>query len=425
MKNIKHIFLNEVTDQIKSKEAKKFVAVELGYHLKETKKVWIEKGLSESEAEIKAVEQMGSPVKLGQQLNKLHKPKVDWLLVILFVTTLGLGFLPLFSLGYMNEGHFSTFKIIIALISGTAALGIMLIDYRKWKKHGWVFYAFGMLILLLLRFFSNTTVNGLPLLRIPPITIESLMAVPFFFLAWASFLSNTRLKVWQFGILLLIPVFFFLALPSVSNTYIYTVMVFVMLWWSTFNRRTVLFIWAFSFSSLLLLGVISWNTLKDYQLVRFLAFLNPEKYYDGPGYLILRVKDLLSNAGWFGNHTDKQVFIPEAHTNFVFVSFTYYYGWLFAIALVVILSLFVARIIVVMNKIHDPFGKLLLIGAVALYAVQLGTNVGMSLGVVPLISMSLPFISYGLMPTLLNAILIGVVLSVYRRKDIASNQGII
>ncbi|MGG1674810.1 FtsW/RodA/SpoVE family cell cycle protein [Neobacillus sp. NRS-1170] len=425
MKNIKHIFLNEVTDQIKSKEAKKFVAVELGYHLKETKKIWIEKGLSESEAEIKAVEQMGSPVKLGQQLNKLHRPKVDWLLVILFVTTLGLGFLPMFSLGYMNERHFPTFKIIIAIISGTAALGIMMIDYRKWRKRGWVFYAIGMLILLLLRFFSNTTVNGLPLLRIPPITIESLMAVPFFFLGWASFLSNVRLKVWQFGILLLIPLFFFLALPSVSNAYIYTVMVFVMLWWSTFSRKIVLFIWAFSFSSFLLLGVISWNTLNDYQLVRFLAFLNPEKYYDGAGYLILRAKDLLSKAGWFGNHMDNQVFIPEAHTNFVFVSFTYYYGWLFAIALVVILFLFVARIIVVMYKIKDPFGKLLLIGAVALYAVQLATNVGMSLGLVPLITMSLPFISYGLMPTLLNAILIGVVLSVYRRKDITSNQGFV
>ena len=305
MKNIKHIFLNEVTDQIKSKEAQKFVANELSYHLKETKNAWIEKGLTEEEAEERAVQQMGSPVKLGQQMNKLYRPKVDWLLVILLVTTLALGFLPMFSLGYMDERHFSTFKIMIALISSSAALGIMLVDYRKWKKRGWLFYTIGMLILLLLRYFSNTMINGLPLFRIPPITIESQMALPFFFLAWSTFFSNEKLKVWQFVMLFLIPLYFFLTLPSVSNAYIYSVIVFVMLWWSKFSRKTVLLIWAFSFSSLVFLGIISWNTLKDYQLVRFLAFLNPEKYSNGAGYLILRAKDSLSKAGWFGNHLDK------------------------------------------------------------------------------------------------------------------------
>ena len=54
------------------------MATELDFHLKQAKNMWIEKGLSEEVAEDKAVEQMGSPIKLGQELNKLHKPKVDW-----------------------------------------------------------------------------------------------------------------------------------------------------------------------------------------------------------------------------------------------------------------------------------------------------------------------------------------------------------
>ena len=54
------------------------MATELDFHLKQTKDMWIGKGLSEEVAEDKAVEQMGSPIKLGQELNKLHKPKVDW-----------------------------------------------------------------------------------------------------------------------------------------------------------------------------------------------------------------------------------------------------------------------------------------------------------------------------------------------------------
>lgn len=57
--------------------------------------MWVEKGLSEEVAEDKAVEQMGSPIKLGQELNKLHKPKVDWFLIGLLVAAMGLGFCQL------------------------------------------------------------------------------------------------------------------------------------------------------------------------------------------------------------------------------------------------------------------------------------------------------------------------------------------
>lgn len=75
-----------MTNHIKSKEAKKFVATELEFHLKKVKNTWIENGLSEADAEDKAVQQMGSPIKLGQELNRLHRPRVDWLIIILLVT---------------------------------------------------------------------------------------------------------------------------------------------------------------------------------------------------------------------------------------------------------------------------------------------------------------------------------------------------
>ena len=63
-----------------------------------------------------------------------------------------------------------------------------------------------------------------------------------------------------------------------------------------------------------------------------------------------------------------------------------------------------------------------LIGAVALYTVQLVSNIAMTLGLFPITSISLPFISYGLMPILFNAFLIGIVLSVYRRKDLTPSE---
>jgi cell division protein FtsW (lipid II flippase) len=165
---------------------------------------------------------------------------------------------------------------------------------------------------------------------------------------------------------------------------------------------------------------VIWPFIKPYQLVRLLAFLNPEKYADTEGFIILRIQEIMSKAAWFG-HSGAREFIPEAHTNFVFVSFTYHYGWIFSVLLVMILLLFAARMIVIQPKIKDSYGQLLLIGGVALYGIQLVSNICMALGLFPMTSMSLPFISYGLMPTLLNAILIGAVLSVYRRKDLYGN----
>jgi cell division protein FtsW (lipid II flippase) len=157
-------------------------------------------------------------------------------------------------------------------------------------------------------------------------------------------------------------------MPSISTSYIYIVMVFIMLWWSKFSRRTIISITVVSLVSRVILGVSSFYILKEYQLVRFLAFLNPEKYSDGAGYKALRVKELMSNAGWFGNSIEK-AFISKAHTNLVFVTLTYYYGWLLAIALVFILSLIAVRMITVAFRINDSYGRLLLIGAVALYMV--------------------------------------------------------
>jgi cell division protein FtsW (lipid II flippase) len=169
----------------------------------------------------------------------------------------------------------------------------------------------------------------------------------------------------------------------------------------------------FNVSSFFILGILVWKYISLEQKDRILGFLTPEKYATGAGYPYLYSKEFIINAGWFGNSAGSE-FIPQAHTNFVFVTFTYYYGWIFAFVLVLILSLFVARMVVVFNKINDSYGKLLLVGAVVLYTVQLFSNIGMVLGLIPLTTMSLPFISYGLMPTMFNAVLIGIVLSVYR-----------
>lgn len=420
----KDTFLKDVISQIKSKEAKKYVEEELTYHLKEAKKEWTEKGTSEEESEERAISQMGNPITLGQWLNKLHRPKVDWIMVILLVITLGIGFLPLLSLDNQVSRSYLINKVIFILFGGVLAFAFMMVDYRNWRKQGWLFFAAGTLILLALWLFPSTSINGRPIIRIPFISINSLMAIPFFYMAWAAFFDGKKFKVWNFYLLFLSSFFLFLGIPSLSTTYIYIIMVFVMLWWSKFTRKSIWIIMASMLSAFLIFGLYIIKTVKMYQMERIFAFFNPEKYSNGYGYMFLKVKEIMTKAGWFGNPLHMEMKIPNAETDLVFASLTYYYGWIFAILLFLILSLFVARIIMVTFKIQDSYGKLLLIGALTIYGVQFFTNILMIVGLFPMTDMSLPFISYGLMPILLNAFLMGMVLSVYRRKDLVSSRNL-
>lgn len=414
-------FLSEVKNHIRSKEAKAFVTSELEYHLNQVKKEWIGKGLSETEAEEKAVCQMGSPAKLGQELNKLHKPRVDWWIISLLAITMGLSFLPLFALGDLLADSYQINKIVHVFLGAMAAVGMMFIDYRRLEKKGWLFYLAGVLLLLLITNFPNQMINGVAYIKIGPVELESFMALPFLFLAWATFFNNPSLKIWKLLILFLIPIFLFMTVPNLSAVFIYSIMVFAMMWWSKMDKRNAIRISAAAMLLLVAFVLLSISTVKEYQLARIFGFLDPERYPDSWGYMYLKLKERFMTAGWFGP-SGKSESLPFEHTDYVFVSLTYHYGYVFAIGLLLILSLFAARILYISNKVSNQFGILLLVGGTALYLVQFVYNVGMVVGILPLTSMSLPFISYGLVPTLFYAFIMGVVLSVYRRKDLTTNR---
>ncbi|GAB1765307.1 FtsW/RodA/SpoVE family cell cycle protein [Priestia megaterium] len=412
-------FLEQVQSQIKSKEAKAFVSVELHHHLNEVKNYWLQKGISDDQAEEKAVTQMGNPISIGQNLNRIHRPKVDWVTLSLFAAALLLGFLPLLSQDGMVDNHFSTYKVVFVILGAMLALVMMFIDYRKLANKGWLFYLLGTLLLLFLTKNFNTFTEGQSVFKVGPLKIEGLMAIPFFFLAWAGFFQSNRFKMWKFLLLFLLSLYFFLQC-GLTTLFIYVTLTFTMIWWSKLNKKKIAIVLGSGFALVAAWGIIGWMTVAYYQKYRVLSFINP---YNSEEYFGLsKVHHLFMDAGWFGKHSFVDQMIPQADTNFVFLSFTYYYGWLFASILFLVLSLVVVRIVLIAKRIGDSYTKLLLVGVIIIYTVQLVGHVGMIVGFFPMTNMSLPFISYGWMPVLLNAFLIGIVLSIYRRKNLLSTS---
>lgn len=154
---------------------------------------------------------------------------------------------------------------------------------------------------------------------------------------------------------------------------------------------------------------------------RLSAFITPEADPHGAGYIILVIRDVLAEAGWFGhglmNGINMEV-LPEAHTDFVFPYLVYSLGWTFGIFLCLLLFVFVLRITMNGLKTKDLFGRLIVMGGAAIFTVPIFWNILMGLGVLPIMGVSLPFISYGGSMVFHYGAVLGLVLSVYRRKDI-------
>jgi cell division protein FtsW (lipid II flippase) len=413
-------FLSEVKQHIKSKEAKVFIHKELEHHLQETKTELMSEGIEETEAEEKAVLQMGSPAELGMQLNKIHRPRVDWMLIGLLAAAFGMGLLPLLSVQDLYDSNFVAHQIVYIGLGLLAALAFMFFDYRKLRKWSWHLLTVGVLYLVLLLiapFSIRAIINGFPYFIIPGIgAFGGITILPLFYLFWARFFSREKPNLWIGWLIFLTTLFLFLSLPGFPIAMMYGILVLVLFVRSAVNRKTIIATISSVSSILALFGILAWFTSKEYQKVRILAFLNPKEYSETSGFMYIKIREMLAEGGWLGN-PEKTESIPNLHSDYAFVNITYFYGWLMAGLLIIVLGLLMARMISVGGQIKDPYGKQLVTGAIALYSVQFIYNIGMTLGILPIISISLPFISYGLTPAILNAFVIGIALSVYRRKD--------
>ena len=121
-------FLNNVSKEIKYKPANKPITEELESHIEEAKKDYLCKGYLENEAEEMAVEQMGNAKKIGKELNKIHRPKLDWVLIGLIIILFSFRI----SLSVNSTTNYINVKyLIVGLICGTI---IYFFDYRKTKN---------------------------------------------------------------------------------------------------------------------------------------------------------------------------------------------------------------------------------------------------------------------------------------------------
>ncbi|MFJ7637867.1 FtsW/RodA/SpoVE family cell cycle protein [Peribacillus sp. NPDC097225] len=414
-------FLDEVSSYIRSKEAKKYIEAELKGHLHQAKKEWIKKGYQEDEAEEMAVRNMGNPSDIGLKMDKLHRPKIDWKLMSMFLFMSAMG---LFLLSFLfKDGHtFSVLKQVYS-VTGSVILACLLLffDYRKLQRWGWVFFTVGCLILVQF-IFSNVIMHGRPQLNILGLmSVDSIVVLPIFLLAWAGILQSKKMNVYLAAFLYICSTFLFMNTANVQAVGLYSLMVAVMVWRSGLSKKKLLITAGVLFTACvsLILVSVSLKDIKTYQFQRLTAFVTPEKFSETSGYTYLKLERLIEDAGWFGHFGSLGAFdfSNEMMTDFIFVTITYNLGWVGALLIGLLFLWMIWRISRIFQTVKDPFGKMLVSGCFAIFTAQVTISIGMSLGLLPIISLSLPFMSYGALSAMINAFLFGLILSVYHKKN--------
>lgn len=413
-------FLNKVTAFIRSKEAQVHVYDELKRHIEHSKNAWLKKGYTPDEAERKAIDEMGSPSALGKSMDKIHRPKVDWLLISLVAILLGASFIPILTFdstvifGADMTNYFIRNKWLHLLCAVLLIAVLMYIDYRKLERFSLAIYLGALILLIILNYIPTAMVSGQSYLMVGPIQIQVWTVLPLLLIAWAGFFTQKKFKSWQLIILFVLPLWFILRAPNLTAALIYAGVVTILFYLSDYSLKLKIL------TSVTVVGLIASAVflmtpqLHHYQLVRIYAFLNPESYATQEGYIYLAIKNALNEAGWFGAETIR--YIPEGHTDFALVQLIQEFGYIAGIAVVTVLFAIAIRILWEAKQLTRSYGKMLVIGAVSFYCMQFGYSVAMILGWLPIIGLSLPFISYGFTSLLINSFVIGIALSVYRRK---------
>ncbi len=171
---------------------------------------------------------------------------------------------------------------------------------------------------------------------------------------------------------------------------------------------------------LLLLGGIGFATgkrLKPYQQARINAFLNPDSDPKGSGYQIRQSLIAVGSGGIWGKGTNKGTqtqgdFLPIPYTDFIFAAFCEEHGFVGAMGVLLLYFLILVRLVQNAQTASDPPGTLLIMGVAAVLLFQIGINIGMCVGLMPVTGIPLPLLSYGGSSVIFTFLSLGIVMNI-------------
>jgi len=353
----------------------------------------------------------------------------DWTLFLMTLGLAGIGLLSVLSASWGGPKHVLDPLVVRQLIwigvGTTLMITAAFFDYRALATYAYPIYGVTVLLLGVVMFAGHVTGGSrrwlnLGVLRLEPSELAKIAIV----LVMVRYLREEPPRGgWSFrqmiipAFLLGVPLGLVLKQPDLGTGIILALVTFTLVFTGGLNGR-VLFV-------AILAGALAapagWHYLKPYQKQRLVSFLNPQSDPLGAGYHVIQSEIAIGAGGAWGKGFLKGTqarlnFLPEQTTDFIFAVFAEEFGFAGSILLMGLYAGIVARGLWIARHARDRFGQLLAVGFTAIVFWQVAINIGMATGMLPVVGITLPLVSYGGSSLIAMMAAMGVLISVNTRR---------
>ncbi len=331
-----------------------------------------------------------------------------------------------------QTGHFQR-QLVSAIIGFLLMLVVTFFDYRLLRDYYLFFYG-GALVLLILNLMRGGEggVAAQRSMSIGPLAFQPSELTKMGLIILLSYIlsqEKDEISATALGKTLLATVLPFLLIirNDLGTSLVFGFILLVMLYIAGFPGLYLL-----GASGGAVLGVMGWILvhlqwgiwipLKEYQLMRIIVFWNPGMDPFGYGYHLIQSKIALGSGnitgkGIFAGTQSRLNFIPEQHTDFIFSVLGEEMGFIGAVVLLILYLLLLLKGFQVSFQAKDRFGSLLAAGITGMFGFHIFVNIGMTMGILPVTGLPLPFVSYGGSALTTNLLAIGILLNIYMRRQ--------
>jgi rod shape determining protein RodA len=353
----------------------------------------------------------------------------DWGLLGLAIVLGSIGLLTLYSVVSADAAAMQKtlyYKQLTWLCGGLLLMAAaFLFNYRLLDRYAFAVYLFALLLLAAVLLFGKVGGGSKRWLALGPISLQPSEFVKLAVIVVLSryYSKNAHTRGFTLRelitplILVLAPAALIVKQPDLGTALLIVIIAGSMTLFVKIERRSLLLL----FTSGILAVPMVWFVLKEYQKQRILTFLNPDRDPLGAGYHIIQSKiaigsGMFSGKGYLKGTQNALSFLPEQHTDFIFSVFAEEWGFLGSAALILVFLLLIIWGLNVAYGCRDPFGTILAVGISAMIFWQVLVNIGMVMGLLPVVGVTLPFISYGGSSIITMMISVGLLINVSMRR---------
>lgn len=361
-------------------------------------------------------------------LKKVFKPllKLDWIAAGATLALLSIGVLFIYSAGYGRESDQWIKQILFILLGIPLYIAIALFDYRRLRELAPVMYVAGILLLIGLFFFGMSIYSArrwynLRVIFFQPAELAKVAVIALLAVWFGDPLRNPRRLKSVLPPLLItaLPFGLIAAQPDVGTAFILLCIYGAMLFVSGTSWRIL---GLFALVGLLSIPV-AWTLFRPYHRDRIMVFLEPDRDPLGSGWNVRQSQMAVGSGGLHGKGFKQGTqnllgFLPTtvAPTDFIYSVIAEEKGFIGATAMLSLYSVIFVALARSALRCPDPFGRLLIVGILAMFCAHVTINVAMTVGLMPIIGLPLPLVSYGGSFVLSTLLALGLAQSVHLRS---------